>query len=130
MKSPKVINIKTNRTRRNLQKNLDELACLHYNQLLHAVPSPERKTELNVVCKIKDGLINIALQVDPQKLWDIRIMAHVCGLFPKQLACFFKWSSLEENENISDIIRRSIVKIFVKPSRHQAGVQKLWPCNE
>ena len=124
-KRPKVTNIQTNKPLPSLEKFLGELA-LRYQQLLHAVPLSERNTELDIVCKTKDGLVNIEVQVEPQDFWDIRILSHVCRLFQRQFPRSFKWSTLDKDADISSKVRRAIgVSIFEKAPVHQAGVHEL-----
>ena len=126
-KKPKITNIKTKRSLPTLETFLGELA-LHYHQLLHAIPGAERNTQLDLVCETKDGLVNIEIQVEPQNFWDIRILAHVCGLFQRQFPRSFGWSQLEEDPTISHKVRRAIgVSIFEKAPVHQSAVHALLP---
>ena len=123
-KIAEVTNSKTKRPLRSLDKFLRQLS-LHYQHLLHALPLPERNTELDICCKTKDGLVNIEVQVEPQNFWDIRILSHVCGLFQGQFPRSFKWSSLDKDPEISNKVRRAIgVSIFETAPVHQADVQE------
>jgi hypothetical protein len=77
-KQPQITNSKSKMRLTTLETFVGELA-LHYHQLLHALPGAERNTQLDVVCETKDEVVNFEVQVEPQNLWDIRILAHVCG---------------------------------------------------
>ena len=107
-----VINVETKRRWTTLERFWVELAR-HYDQLLLAFPDPERNTQLDLVCKTEDGLINVEVQVEPQDFWDIRILAHVCGLFERQFPRSFKWNQLVSDPGISHKVKRAVgISIF------------------
>ncbi len=107
-----VINVDTQRRWRTLERFWVQLAR-HYDQLLLAFPDPERNTQLNLICETEDGLVNVELQVEPQDFWDIRILAHVCGLFERQFPRSFKWNQLTRDPDISKKVKRAVgISIF------------------
>jgi hypothetical protein len=94
-----------------------------YYQLIQAIPSPERSTQMDIVCETADGFINIEVQNQPQNYWDLRILDHVCGLFHRQFDKGFKWSELEDDVLISTKIKRSIgISILDKAPRRPENV--------
>ena len=124
-KQPTVINKATNRPLHSLEVFLRDLS-LGYQQLLRAIPSAERNTQLDIICQTEDGLINIEVQVEPQNFWDIRILSHVCGLFHKQFPRSFAWSQLQNDPHVSNKVRRAIgVSIFEKAPVHQSDVRDM-----
>jgi hypothetical protein len=100
-----------------------------YYQLTQAVPDAERNTQLDIVCKTDNELINIDIQLMPQNYWDLRILDHVCGLFHKQFGRGFKWSELETGFIDKEFrIRRSIgISILDKPPTHPENVTRILP---
>jgi hypothetical protein len=103
----KVVHPKTKYPQPKLQQFIKDLSS-QYFELLHAFPSLERNTQLDIVCRTDTGIINVEVQVDPQDFWDIRILSHVCGLFNRQFPKGFEWSKLEEDTTIISKIRRAI----------------------
>jgi len=82
-----------------------------FDELADAIPQKERNTQLDILCQTKNDLVNVEVQVVPQNFWDIRIMAHACGLFYRQFPKGFSWSNLEgNNSNIKRVIGISILE--------------------
>ena len=106
---------------------MQDLAPLHA-QLSAMIPSPERQTSLDIVCRSSYGLINVEMQVEPQNYYDLRILDHVCGLFHRQFGRGFRWKELENNDNISEKISRVVgISLFEKPPKYPETVQALLP---
>jgi hypothetical protein len=101
-----VVNVGTKRRWPTLERFWVQLAR-HYDQLLLAFPDPERNTQLDLICETEDGLVNVELQVEAQDFWDIRILAHVCGLFERQFPRSFKWNQLMYDPDISKKVKPS-----------------------
>ena len=100
----------------------------YYQDLMAAIPSVERQTRLDVVCKSSYGLINVEIQIAPQDYWDLRILDHVCGLFHRQFSRGFRWKEFEENVAVSEkIMRVAGVSLFVKPPIAPENVEALLP---
>lgn len=100
----------------------------YYHDLSAAIPSAERQTRLDVVCKSSYGLINVEIQIAPQDYWDLRILDHVCGLFHRQFSRGFKWEEFETNAKVSEKIMRVVgVSLFVKPPIYPENVEALLP---
>ena len=107
-----------------------ELAPL-YAELSSALPSAERQTQLDIVCETSYGLVTVEMQVSPQNYWDVRILDHVCGLFHRQFARGFKWSSLETDPDIASKISRVVgISLFAKAPMYPGKVQALLPWYE
>jgi predicted transposase/invertase (TIGR01784 family) len=120
-----VRNTKTKHNWSSLQKFLIEIAT-HYHQLIQALPSSERNTQLDLLCRTDDGLINVEIQVEPQDFWDIRILSHVCGLFQRQFPRSFQWTDLIDDEAIAGKVKRAIgVSIFEKAPDYKKTVHAL-----
>ena len=100
-----------------------------YYQLTQAVPDAERNTQLDIVCKTNNELINIDIQLQPQNYWDIRILDHICGLFHRQFGRGFRWSELENGFIGWDIkVRRSIgISILEQAPTHPENVTRILP---
>ncbi len=92
VKQPKITNKRTKRPLPRLETFSVDLSR-NIDQLVRAIPSAERNTQLDIYCETKDGLINIEVQVEPPNFWDIRILSHVCGIFQKQFSRSFVWKS-------------------------------------
>lgn len=123
----KVVHPKTKHPQHKLQQFIKDLSA-QYFELLHAFPSLERNTQLDLVCQTDTGIINVEVQVDPQDFWDIRILSHVCGLFNRQFPKGFEWSKLETDPRIISKVRRAIgVSIFEKPPVNPENVQAYLP---
>lgn len=123
----KIVHPKTKHPQPKLQQFIKELSS-QYFELLHAFPSLERNTQLDLVCQTDTGIINVEVQVDPQDFWDIRILSHVCGLFNRQFPKGFEWSKLEEDPRGISKVRRAIgVSIFEKPPINPENIQEFLP---
>jgi predicted transposase/invertase (TIGR01784 family) len=88
-------------------KFMQELTPKYYD-LINALPSLERNTQLDVVCETATGFVNIEMQVLPQDYWDLRILHHVCGLFNRQFSRGFRWTDLGSDVAVSKKIKRAI----------------------
>ena len=109
---------------------MHELAPL-YGQLSAALPSAERQTQLDIVCETSYGLVTVEMQIAPQNYWDVRILDHVCGLFHRQFARGFKWSSLQNDPEIASKISRVVgISLFAQAPMYPEKVQALLPWYE
>jgi len=68
------------------------------------------------------------VQVAPQDFWDIRILAHACGLFQRQFPRGFEWSRLANDHRVALEVKRVIgVSIFEKPPATPESVHAIFP---
>lgn len=119
-----VINVQTKKRWPTLERFWVELAR-HYDQLLLSFPTPERNTQLDLVCETDDGVVNVELQVEAQDFWDIRILAHVCGLFQRQFPRSFRWNELVYDPDISQRVKRAVgVSIFEAAPKGNSDLRK------
>lgn len=105
---------------------LVRLAPLYY-ELVQALPDADRNTQLDLICDTPSGIINVEMQVDPQNFWDIRILAHVCGLFHRQFPKGFAWSQLETGLTNTRVKRVIGVSLFEKAPVAPSSVQTILP---
>lgn len=105
---------------------LVQLVPLYY-ELVQALPDADRNTQLDLVCDTPNGIINVEVQVDPQNYWDIRILAHVSGLFHGQFPKGFAWLQLETGLTNVKVKRVIGVSLFEKPPVEPGNVQAILP---
>lgn len=127
LKDPIDINGRTNRSTDKMNEFLKNYVPLH-SQLMALIPTEERNTQLDLICKTRYGLINVEMQVDPQNFWDIRILDHGCGLFHRQFPKGFKWSELKTDVEIAEKVRKVIgISLFEKPPSVSKHLHKFLP---